>query len=155
VRNSASTISSSWLYDAPSMSAAFDDKSAPPDDAALSKLLGKSKKAWDATLAHVQASVEKVDVGWKFYGSKHGWQIKATRGKKAVLYMIPHAGKFVAATALPRQALEQLEAAGLPDALVAEIRAAKPYAEGTPARVEVTSAKQVTVIKRLLALKLG
>lgn len=137
------------------MSAAFDDKSAPPDDAALGERLGKSKKAWDATLAHVRASVDGVDVDWKFYGSKHGWQIKATRGKKAVLYMIPHEGSFMAATALPRQALAALDDAGLPDALVAEIRAAKVYAEGTPARVEVTGAKQVAIVKRLLALALA
>lgn len=137
------------------MSAQFDDKSAPPHDAVLSKVLGKSKKAWDATLAHLRTAVDGVDVAWKFYGQKHGWQIKATRGKKAVLYMIPHAGKFVAATALPRQAVEALDDAGLPDALVAEIRAAKTYAEGTPARVEVTSAKQVAIIQRLLALALA
>jgi hypothetical protein len=137
------------------MSSAFSDKSEPPDDEALSDTLGKSKKAWDDTLAHLQASVNGVDVAWKFYGSKHGWQLKATRGKKAVLYMIPHTGKFMAATALPRRALEQLDDAGLPDDLVAAIRAAKAYAEGTPARVEVSSAKQVTIVKRLLALALG
>jgi hypothetical protein len=137
------------------VSAQFDDKSAPPDDDALSKVLGKSKKAWDATLAHVRASVEGVDVEWKFYGSKHGWQTKATRKKKAVLYMIPHAGKFMVGTALPKQALAMLDDAGLPDALVAEIRAGKAYAEGTPARIEITSAKQVAIVKRLLALKLG
>jgi hypothetical protein len=137
------------------VSAAFADKSAPPDDAALREVLGKSKNAWDATLAHVQAKVEGVDVTWKFYGNKYGWQIKATRGKKAVLYMIPHPGKFMAATALPRRALAELDDAGLPDDLVAAIRAAKAYAEGTPARVEVSSAKQVAIVKRLLALALG
>jgi hypothetical protein len=40
-------------------------------------------------------------------------------------------------------------------ALAAEIRAAKAYAEGTPARVVVTSNRQLAVVKRLLALKLG
>jgi hypothetical protein len=137
------------------VSAQFPDKNSAPDDAALSTALGKSKKAWDATLAHVRASVEGVDVAWKFYGSKHGWQIKATRGKKAVLYLVPHANKFVAATALPRRAVEALDDAGLPDELVAEIRAAKAYAEGTPARIEVSNARQVAIVKRLLALQLG
>jgi len=135
--------------------AQFDDKSVPPDDAALSKALGKAKKAWDAALAHLQTGIDGVDVAWKFYGSKHGWQIKATRGNKAVMYLIPHAGKFVAATALPRQAVAALDDAGLPAALVAEIRSARAYAEGTPARVEVTSARQLAVVKRLLALRLG
>lgn len=136
------------------VSAQFDDKSAPPDDVALTVALGRSKQAWDAALAHVR-SIDGVDVAWRFYGSKHGWQIKVTHRKKALLYLIPHAGKFVAATALPRHAVEALDDAGLPAALVAEIRAAKAYAEGTPARVEVSSAKQLAIVKRLLALKLG
>jgi hypothetical protein len=137
------------------VSAGFDDRSAPPDDATLSKVLGRSKAAWDATLEHLRTNVYGVDVAWKFYGSKHGWQIKATLGKRAVLYLVPHGGEFVAATALPRQAVAGLDDAGLPAALAAEVRAAKAYAEGTPARVVVTSNRQLAIVKRLLALKLG
>lgn len=136
------------------MTAQFDQKSAPPDEAALSRALGKAKKAWDATLAHLRDACEGVETEWKFYGAKHGWQIKATRQKKAVLYLIPHADKFVAATALPPRALAALDDAGLPAALVAAVRSAKAYAEGTPARVEVTGPRQVAVVRRLLALRL-
>lgn len=134
------------------MTVAFDDKSAPPDDAALAKMLGKSNTAWRALAEHL-AAMSGVEVTWKFYGAKHGWQLKATRGRKAVMYMIPKSGRFVAATALPRAAVEAIDDAGLPAALVAEIRGAKAYAEGTPARVEVAGKRELAVVQRLLALK--
>ncbi len=136
------------------MSVSFNDKSKCPDAAALAELLGKANTAWVALVEHLESEVDGVDLAWKFYGSKMGWQLKATRKRKALLYMIPKPGKFTAALALALAAVDALDDAGLPAALVAEIRAAKTYAEGTPARIEVTSKRQLANVRRLLTLKL-
>jgi hypothetical protein len=75
------------------MSSVFDERSEPPDDAALGKALGRSKAHWDAIMRHVEG-IDGVSVEWKFYGKKHGWQVKALRKRKALIYLIPHQGSF-------------------------------------------------------------
>lgn len=135
------------------MSSVFDEKAEPPDDAALGKALGRSKPHWDAILRYVEG-IEGVSVEWKFYGKKHGWQIKALRKRKALIYLIPHPGSFVAGMALDEQALKAVRDSALPSALIEQIAAAKPSSEGHPARVEVTSKAQAELVRRLLAIKL-
>jgi hypothetical protein len=136
------------------MSSVFDEKTEPPNEAALTQALGRSKAHWDALVRHV-AGIDGVTVEWKFYGTKHGWQIKAMRKKKALLYLIPHEGSFLAGMALDEQAVETLRGSALPAALVEEIAAAKPSPEGHPARVEVKTKAQAELVRRLLAVKVG
>ena len=126
------------------------DKDSEPTARELSAALGKAQKSWDLLLAHL-ATEPGVSVAWKFYGAKLGWQLKATQGKRAVLYLVPNEGAFVAAMALRPAALE-LARASLPPALVREIDAAKPGPEGHPARVLVTTVKELGVVKQLLAI---
>jgi hypothetical protein len=90
---------------------------------------------------------------WKFYGKKHGWQIKALRKKKALLYLIPHQGSFLAGMALDEQAVAAVRDSALPPTLVEEIVSAKPSPEGRPARVEVETKAQAELVRRLLAIK--
>lgn len=135
------------------MSSVFDEKTEPPDDAALTRALGRSKAHWDAILRHVEG-IEGVSVEWKFYGKKHGWQVKALRKRRALIYLIPHPGSFLAGMALDEQALEAVRGSALPPALIEEIVAAKPSSEGHPARVEVGTKARAELVQRLLAIKL-
>ena len=129
-------------------------RSKPPDDARLQKALGKTKKLWDAIVAHLDSLPNGFVREWKYYGKKHGWQMKVTDRKRSVLYLIPHDGSFRAALALNDQAAAALRSQKIPPSLVREITTAKAYPEGRPARVEVTSTSDLTVVKKLLALKL-
>jgi hypothetical protein len=129
------------------------DKSREPTSRELAAALGKAHKSWELLLAHLSAQPGIV-VAWKFYGAKLGWQLKAAQGKRAVLYLVPNEGAFVAAMALRPAALE-LARSSLPAALVREIDAARPGPEGHPARVRVTTAKDLGVVKQLLAIKLS
>ncbi len=136
------------------MSSVFDEKAEPPTDASLAQVLGRSKAHWDAIMRHVEG-IEGASVEWKFYGKKHGWQVKALRKKKALIYLIPHQGSFLAGMALDDAAVEAVRESSLPSALVEEIAAAKSAPEGRPARVEVGTNAQAELVRRLLAIKLG
>lgn len=125
------------------------------DDTTLSTMLGETKPHWDAIVAHVVREYPSLAREWKFYGPKHGWQLRILRKKSIVLYLIPHEGRFRAASALKKPALARLHESGLPPELVAEIEGAKTYGEGRPARVEVTDETHVGVVERLLALALS
>jgi hypothetical protein len=131
----------------------FLEKATRPDDAALTRALGKARPHWDTLVAHLD------EVGatheWKHYGAKHGWQLKAVKQKAAVLYMIPYERSFMAALALKGKAIEAALASDLPRGLIHAIETGRDYAEGRPARVEVKTKADVGVVKRLLAIKLG
>jgi Protein of unknown function (DUF3788) len=130
-------------------------RSKPPDDATLEQALGRTKKLWDAIVDHVDSLPNGLVREWKYYGKKHGWQMKVTDRKRAVLYLIPHDGSFLAALALNDKAVAALPSQKIPPRLVREIATAKTYPEGRPARVEVTSTSDLMVVKKLLALKLS
>jgi hypothetical protein len=127
----------------------------PPDDAALAQTLGKTKNVWDAIVDHIDRLPNGLVRKWKFYGTKYGWQMKVTDGKRAVLYLVPHEGTFLAALALNDKAVAALRSQKIPPRLLREITTGKTYPEGRPARIEVTSRRDLAVVKKLLALKLG
>lgn len=131
----------------------FLERAPRPDDAALTRALGKARPHWDALVAYLDAVGATHE--WKHYGAKHGWQLKAVKQKAAVLYMIPHERSFLAALALKGKAIELALASDLPRDLIDAIETAKDYAEGRPARVEVQTKAEVAVVMRLLAIKLG
>ncbi len=136
-----------------SMTRPFVDRSHPPDDARLAAVLGPAKACWDAVLAQVEAEREGVVPEWKFYGAKHGWQLKLVRKRRAFLYLIPYEGRFVAGMALSPAEVARLREARVPDALIEEIESAKASTEGRPARVEVRTADQLTTLRRLLSAR--
>jgi hypothetical protein len=133
----------------------FDDKAAKPDPTSLSDALGKAKRSWDAIVDDLGKRNSGLVQTWKFYGKKYGWQLKVATKRAALLYMIPRRGGFLAALTLNAKALGSLRTSDLPANLVREIESSRTYPEGRPARVEVTSEKQVDVVKRLLAIKLA
>ena len=116
------------------MPSIFVDRGRPPDDDGLAAALGTTRRHWDDILAHVNGS-DGVAREWKFYGAKHGWQMVARTGKRALLYLIPNRDGFMAALAVRDAALAAVRAAGLPPALVRAIEDARPYAEGRPVRI--------------------
>ena len=131
----------------------FVDKARAPDDAMLADALGRTKACWDAIVAHGLAAFDGVTSQWKFYGAKHGWQLKLLRKRRALLYLVPHEGTFLAGLALRESSLDRVRGARLPKGLVRSIEEAKAFVEGKPARVEVRSAKDVATVKKLLAIK--
>jgi hypothetical protein len=123
----------------------------PPE---LSRLLGKARKPWDALRAHLEG-LEGVASEWKFYGARHGWQLKVVAQRRALLYLIPREGRFTAALALRADAIAALRSSGVPAKLVREIEAARESPEGKPARVEVSGMRELAVVKTLIAVKLA
>ena len=131
----------------------FDDKAHPPDDTALAEALGRTKRHWDEVVAYGLDAFDGVADEWKFYGKKHGWQLKLLHKRRALLWLVPHEKSFLAGMALRESAMDAVRKARLPADLEREILDAKPYMEGKPARVEVTNLKDVATVKKLLALK--
>jgi hypothetical protein len=133
------------------MAGSLLDQTHEPDDDELHAALGGTKPHWDAILGHLD-TLDGVIRDWKFYGGGHGWQLKARDRKAALLYLIPKVGTFVAALPLNDAAVRSLPDTKLPSDVIAAIQAARPAMEGRPARIEVTAAKHVKIVKTLLAI---
>jgi hypothetical protein len=133
----------------------LNDKAKKPSDAALSETMGKAKKHWDTLIAWLSKEHPGLIQEWKFYGEKYGWQLKIFDKKRAILYMVPHQGYFMAALALKEKAIASLKESNLPASLIEEIENAKAVPEGKPARIEVTTKEQVEMVMKLVGIKLG
>ncbi len=106
-------------------------------------------------LDHVSHQTGLCHKLWKFYGKKHGWQLKCIKRKKAVLYMVPKDGFFSAGLALNAKAFAALDDSELPPEVVAEIKGGPGASEGQPARFELTDGAHVENIKTLVGVMLA
>lgn len=137
------------------MSSVFDEKEARPDDDALTETLGRTRRHWDEILAHARDVCDGLGEEWKFYGRKHGWQLKLQARKRGILYLVPHRKSFLAGMAIRESAMDLVRKSRLPADLKKEIEDAKPFMEGRPAHVEVTNLRHVASVKKLIDLKLS
>jgi Protein of unknown function (DUF3788) len=133
----------------------FNARSDRPSDKSIPSTLGNSHGHWRA-IVRLLNGLNRVEGEWKFYGAQSGWQLKFTyKKKRALIYLIPRTGSFMAAMALNDKAVAALDEAKLPKKLVDQIRSEKKYPEGRPARIEVTGKTHVDLVNRLVELKLG
>jgi hypothetical protein len=127
----------------------FDQKEAVPTESDLKKALGELFSAYKEVLELTEA----YDHEWKFYGKKHGWQLKVVRKGKALLYLIPQEKSFRIGCAVRENEKERLLNSSLPPKTKEELVTAKKYPEGYPLRLEIkskTDMQEVRVVIEVL-----
>jgi hypothetical protein len=130
----------------------FDDKDKAPDDKALAKGLGSSKKLWDKFVRRIAADYAPVTEAWGFYKS---WSLRLKQKKRTIVYLLPREGHFLCAFVLGGKATEAARWAKLPKAAMKEIEDAPVYAEGRGFRLEVRTAGDLETMKALAAIKMA
>ena len=133
----------------------FDDKAHPPKENDLCEVLGKTYKLWCALKDHVIAEYAPISPEWGFASKSTGWGLRLKGEKRAVLYMTPCKGYFLASFALGEKAVAAAHAAKLPTAMLEVIDKAPKYAEGRGVRLEVRTSKDVDSIKKLAVIKMA
>ena len=133
----------------------FATKAKRPTKATLERALGRTQRHWDRVLEQTHRDHAGLVDTWMFYGPKSGWILKVAGKKRAVLWMSPRDGGFLASLALRDGAVAALRMTKLPRPFVEEIEGAKAWPEGRPARVRVTNLDHVRWIRTLVGLKLG
>jgi hypothetical protein len=121
-----------------------------PGDDELVDLLGRSYAAFQA-LAHGRAG---VTCEWKRYSKKGPWALKVSEGERTLFYLIPQANQFEVTVVLGQRATDAALAGRVRPELHATIRSAKPYVEGRPVKVLVTSTEGLVAVEELVAVKL-
>ena len=130
---------------------AFDDRSLPPGPAAIGRILGSAARLWEGLIAGIEAAHAPITRHWHFAGPKFGWSLRLKQKDRIVLYLVPRQGQFLASVVLGEKAAR---ATGQPKDVLAAVDAAPRQAEGRGIRREVSSAKDVELVRRLVALKM-
>ena len=133
---------------------AFDDKSRPPTQADLDRVLGKAASTWQDLLSRIARSFPPSTTEWGFASKSTGWGLRLRQADRTVLYMTPCAGHFLASFALGEKAAKIALASDLPKAILATIESAKKYAEGRGVRIEVRKKGDLSAIERIAAIKM-
>ena len=131
----------------------FDDKSVRPDRETLLSALGKSGELWEKIRGNMEADYGELVEDWKHYGQKTGWLLKVLRKKRNLFFCIPLDGAFQIAFTFGEKAVSAVQSSDLPEAIKAELRGARKYAEGRGIRIDVKSAKDVANIRKLTEIK--
>ena len=123
---------------------------AAPSAHELASLLGKSGGAFQV-LAHGRAG---ATCEWKRYSKNAPWVVKVSEGERTLYYLTPQADQFEVTVVLGERATEAALAGRVRAELHTAIRSAKPYVEGRPVRVVVTSNAELAGVAELVAVKL-
>ena len=135
------------------MSSAFMDKSSPPDDKALSGVLGNSFKTWVEIRDSVRREHGPAVEEWKYYGAKSGWTLKFLLKKRNLFFLSAQEKFFRIAFIFGDSAVDTIAKSDLPPALIREVKEAKRYAEGRGLRLEIRSRSSVRDVLKLVDIK--
>lgn len=133
----------------------FLDKSHAPDETGLHAAFGKSAARWRKVTERLEREHGPLDAKWTYSGANYGWSLKLAQRKRAVVYLLPRTGGFLAAFALGDKACAAASAAKLPGELLELIDAAPRYVEGRAVRFAVRNERDVESVCTLATLKLA
>ncbi len=131
----------------------FDDKSAPPTEAEVKAVLGKTYPQWVQIRDSVCEKFAPIAVEWGFSGKAYGWGLRLKQAKRAILYLTPCEGYFLTSFALGEKAVQAARAAKLPESILKQIDQAPKYAEGRGVRFEVRSPAEARNMLRMAEIK--
>jgi hypothetical protein len=133
----------------------FFDKSKTPADKELAAALGPAIDLWHDLRRLIARQFAPLTEEWVFGGKNYGWSLRLKQNKRAILYMKPLAGYFLASFAFGEKAVRAAHEADLPASLLKIIDDAPKYAEGRAVRVEVKGAKDIRAAVKLAAIKMA
>jgi Protein of unknown function (DUF3788) len=133
---------------------AFIDKLTKPTDKELAAALGPAKAVWDQLVSDLATEHDVTEPEWNSYSKKAGWSLRLKYKKRVIVYLAPCRDCFRVAFVLGDKAVKVTRGIKLPARVVKIIEEAPRYAEGTGVRLEVKSAADIAVVKKLAGVKL-
>ncbi len=133
---------------------AFAGQKTKPTEKAVACALGSSLALWNRLVSDLKRDVKIDTAEWHTASVKYGWSLRLQLKKRNIVYLGPRSGWFMAAFALGDRAVAVSLASGLPADVLNNIAESKRYAEGTGVRIEVRTAPDVEVVKRLAKIKI-
>jgi hypothetical protein len=134
---------------------AFIGKKEQPSDAELTTALGPAKEAWQQLLSELAHESGITTTEWKSYSIKWGWSLRVKRGKRTIIWLSPFDDCFEVTFIFGAKAMTVLGQSKLPKRILTLLSEAKRYPEGTALRLQVRKPQQISVLKKLVAIKVA
>ena len=131
----------------------FPNKTTPPTEAALKKMLGPAWKTWQTLRTHVLKEYPELIEEWKFPGAKYGWNYRIRNKKRVTIYFIPQSEKFQVAFVFSKSAFDAVMTSEINQSIKDDLSAARPYAEGRGIRLTITGKNELNDVKLLVDIK--
>jgi hypothetical protein len=125
----------------------------PPTDAELRAVLGSADVLWSGIVNAVEDLASPLDTEWKPSKTEFGRMCLLQHKKRTLLYLTPEKEKIRVAIVLGERAYGLAMASSLPAAIKKMFSEARAYAEGRGIRFVVSSASDVSTVKKLAELK--
>ena len=132
---------------------AFLGKTTRPSDSDLGKALGRAKPLWDQVVAELASAHGVTTREWTSYSAKTGWSLRLKRGKRTIVWLAPFTGGFQVLFIFGEKALTAIRDTAVPARVLRMLDEAPKYPEGTGLRFQVKTAKDITLVKSLAAIK--
>ena len=133
----------------------FMDKSQVPTDAELRGLLGDKYKLWMEIRDRVYEKYPEGIEEWNFPGKKYGWSFRIKDKRRAIVYLLPRDGEFLAAFVFGGKAFEVIKESDVSAQIISDLESAKVYAEGRGVRIPVPDSSAQEDIFKLIDIKLA
>jgi len=135
---------------------AFIAKTTKPTEDELAEALGGPAKAlWDKLAAQLAEQHGVTVPDWHSHSRKAGWALRLKRKDRAIVYLTPSHGCFMASFALGEKAAQAARESGVPPAVVKIIDEARRYAEGRAVRIEVRGPRDVAAVVKVAVAKIA
>ena len=126
-----------------------------PTDAELAQTLGRTAARWRELVAHIEANYAPVVRQWTFSKTTGHWFLRLIRKQRTLVYLLVRNGHFLTAFVFGEKATAAIRASDLPQAVIAELNAARVYAEGRGIRLVTKTRSDVATMQALVALKVA
>lgn len=133
----------------------FTDKARSPQPVDLAEALGPRHPLWQDLCELALRKYPKAVSEWYFPGAKWGWNFRIKDKKRAIVYLLPRDGYFMAAFVFGGKAYEKIMESTVAQHIKDDLQAARPYAEGRGIRIEVKDQKTLKDLGLLIDIKLA
>ena len=125
-----------------------------PSDSESKAVLGSADSLWSGIIRAVEDAISPLDTEWKSSKTEFGRICLLQHQKRTLLYLTPEKEKVKVAIVLGERAYGLAMASSLPAGIKTMFSEARPYAEGRGIRFAVSSAREISTIKKLVEIKL-
>lgn len=134
---------------------ALDDPNTAPTPTTIADALGAVASVWVGVKDGLCREFPPLEKVWAFAGAKFGWSLRLKRGKRVIVYLTPYREHFIASFVLGEKACAAARSGDLPQPILKLIAEAPKYSEGRGIRIQVRTAKEANVIRKLVGIKLA
>jgi hypothetical protein len=133
----------------------FMDKSAEPTNKDLKSTLGEDYALWNEIRDRVIQLVPDGVEEWNFPGKKYGWSFRIKDKRRAIVYLLPREGEFMAAFVFGQKAYDAIMQSDIAEQIKSDLTSARVYAEGRGIRISVADRSKLGDIFKLIDHKLA